>query len=488
MKPRLRRVLTISTWCAVLALPGAAGAAVVPAGAGTSPRVAVDANGVGYLTWAQTTSSTLHYCRLPATTTACTAPFSYADADQDVVGGYALLPGDGRVLLVDARGVSPAIRKLLWTSADGGVTFGAPTQIAGMAVNGDNIGGDAAYVPAGTLGLGEPSIFTLGQLLGISAGFQASGLGAGTATPTAELSPNVSAAFTVNGSTLLAVLSSFDQISWTRYAGPVPATADTLNNAANWTAPAVIGPRFAAQLETRVVSGPGGIYVGYATAAAAGSDAFVIRRFDGAGWSAPTTIATNIDAPDLYEDPAGRLHAIWADAGGLRYRSTTNSQNTAWDDPQTVATGDHFAFARLAVNAAGNGWATWAGNTGVKAIPLHGAYRGPQTVVQTSGFGATYKLGVPKRCVAPGQRFRVTLSWKRQKRKGNLFVKVKRADFYLAAKRLRIDTTRPFVYTYALRATQKPGSTVRLRARAFIKVRHGKTPKKSIFAKIKVCG
>jgi len=153
-----------------------------------------------------------------------------------------------------------------------------------------------------------------------------------------------------------------------------------------------------------------------------------------------------------------------------------------------VATGDSFTFARLAVNAAGDGWATWAGNTGVKAIPLHGAYRGPQTVVQTSGFGATYKLGIPKRCVAPGQRFRVTLSWKRQKRKGNLFVKVKRADFYLGATRLRIDTTRPFVYTYAVRASQRPGSTVRLRARAFIKVKHGKTPKKSIFAKVKVCG
>jgi hypothetical protein len=491
VKQRLRRfltVLTLSTCCAVLALPSSAGAAVVAAGAGTTPRVAVDANGVGYLTWVETGSSTLRYCRLPATATACTAPFSYADADQDVVGGYALLPGDGRVLLVDARGVSPSIRKLLWTSTDGGVSFGAPTLIAGMAVNGDNIGSGAAYVPAGTLGLAEPSVFTLGQLLGTSAPFQASGLGPGTATPTAELTPNVSASFSVDGATLIAVLSSFDQISWTRYAGPVPASPDTLNNAANWTPPAVIGPRAAAQLETRVVSGPGGIYVGYAIQAAAGSDAFVIRRFDGAGWGAPTTIATNVDAPDLFEDPTGRLHAIWAGAGGLHYRSTTNTSNTAWDAPQTVATGDNFAFARLAVNAAGNGWATWAGNTGVKAIPLHGVYSGPQSVVQTSGFGATYKLGIPKRCVAPGQRFRVTLSWRRQKRKGNLFVKVKRADFYLGTTRLRKDTSAPFVHTYDVRVTQRPGSTLRLRARAFIKVKHGTTPKKSIFAKVKVCG
>jgi hypothetical protein len=36
-------------------------------------------------------------------------------------------------------------------------------------------------------------------------------------------------------------------------------------------------------------------------------------------------------------------------------------------------------------------------------------------------------------------------------------------------------------------AGSKSGSTIRLRARAFIKVKRGKSPKKSIFATIKVC-
>jgi hypothetical protein len=64
---------------------------------------------------------------------------------------------------------------------------------------------------------------------------------------------------------------------------------------------------------------------------------------------------------------------------------------------------------------------------------------------------------------------------------------VRRADFYLGTRRLRIDTTAPYVHTYDVRVTQPPGSTLSLRARAFIKVRHGKEPKKSIFAKVKVC-
>jgi hypothetical protein len=36
--------------------------------------------------------------------------------------------------------------------------------------------------------------------------------------------------------------------------------------------------------------------------------------------------------------------------------------------------------------------------------------------------------------------------------------------------------------------TQRPGSTISLRARAFIKVKRGKSPKKSIRAKVRICG
>jgi hypothetical protein len=89
--------------------------------------------------------------------------------------------------------------------------------------------------------------------------------------------------------------------------------------------------------------------------------------------------------------------------------------------------------------------------------------------------------------VSAGQRFRVTLTWKRQKRKANLFVKVRRSDFYLGSRVVKADTRVPFVHTYSVRVTQEPGSTITLRARAFIKVKRGKSPKKSIRAKVRVC-
>jgi hypothetical protein len=101
--------------------------------------------------------------------------------------------------------------------------------------------------------------------------------------------------------------------------------------------------------------------------------------------------------------------------------------------------------------------------------------------------GASISFGVPTGCVQPGSTFRVTLSWKRKKRKGNLFVKVTRADFYIGTKVVRKDKKAPFVQTLRVTASAKRGSTISLRARAFIKVKRGKAPKKSVKATIKVC-
>ena len=49
------------------------------------------------------------------------------------------------------------------------------------------------------------------------------------------------------------------------------------------------------------------------------------------------------------------------------------------------------------------------------------------------------------------------------------------------------DRKAPFVQTLRVTASARRGSTINLRARAFIKVKKGKGPKKSIKAQIKVC-
>ena len=105
------------------------------------------------------------------------------------------------------------------------------------------------------------------------------------------------------------------------------------------------------------------------------------------------------------------------------------------------------------------------------------AYAGRVQGVKGTDRDADYTLGVPRDCVQPGQRFRVTLKWKRKKRKGSLFVKVNRTDFYLATKVVKKDTKVPYVHTYTVLVTQPRGSAINLRARAFIKVRRGKAPR-----------
>jgi hypothetical protein len=478
---------------------GVAAAAPVEVGPGSQPRVAVDAAGNGHVTWIETVgnASRFHYCKLPAGGTACTTPFVFEDANQDVVGGYALLPGDNRVLLVEARGVSPTVQKLLWVSTDGGATFAAPTPVATMTANGAGIAGDALYVPAGTLGLGAESIFTIGYLAGQVAPFQATGT-SGNTTTEADLMPNVSASLGIHEGNLVAALGDFNNLFWTRYAGPVPATPDTLNTAANWSAPALVGPRDPANTESIVASGPSGIYVGYEI-----SGNFVVSKFTGSGWSPPATAAANASHPDLFQDPGGHLRYAWNDVTGLRYAYTTDAANTVASAPQTLdmTPGDGHAFLKLATNSAGIGWAVWtSGVSGVRAVPLAPTapapppapmppppYSGPKQNVKTSGFGASYTLTVPRGCVLPGQQFRATLGWKRKKRKGNLFVKVRRTDFYLGSGRVKNDSKAPFVHTYRVVVTQPRGSTITIRARAFIKVKRGKSPKKSIRARIKVC-
>ena len=66
-------------------------------------------------------------------------------------------------------------------------------------------------------------------------------------------------------------------------------------------------------------------------------------------------------------------------------------------------------------------------------------------------------------------------------------MKVRRSDFYIGTKRVKIDKKAPFSQTLTVTASTKRGSTQTVRARAFIKVKKGKSPTKSIKATFKVC-
>jgi hypothetical protein len=99
----------------------------------------------------------------------------------------------------------------------------------------------------------------------------------------------------------------------------------------------------------------------------------------------------------------------------------------------------------------------------------------------------TITLGGVKGCVKPGGKTVVRLGFKRKKRKGNVWIKVFRVDFSQDGKLLKKVKKPPFKRTIKIKATQPRGSFIEVRARAFIKVHKGKTPKKSVRVRIPVC-
>jgi hypothetical protein len=98
----------------------------------------------------------------------------------------------------------------------------------------------------------------------------------------------------------------------------------------------------------------------------------------------------------------------------------------------------------------------------------------------------TYKLsGVPS-CVRTDSTFQVTLSFKRAKRKGNVVVKIARAVFTYQGDRVYTAKRSPYRATVRVRGA-KAGKTYSIRARAFLKVRHGKARSRSIGQTVKGC-
>jgi hypothetical protein len=263
---------------------------------------------------------------------------------------------------------------------------------------------------------------------------------------------------------------------------------------------------------------------------AAGASGEIYNSIDGKNaylQRADGTLATNEWRSVGVSDAA---HALVGGVGGSLV--STTSANTIPDivapagtisGPATAQAGSPVAFtANVADNAGGSGidpaGFTWTatgvppatGNPVAVTFPSPGTYtlnvtfhdragnsgtaskvvtvsKAPTTQsVSSSASGATIKLTGPRQCVPAGGSFTTRLTWKKQKRKGNRFVKVGRADFFIDSKRVKIDRKAPFTERLTVK-NLKAGSRHTLRARAFIKIKHGKPRSKSLVLAFAVC-
>ena len=529
---------TLAATAIALLSTAATAAAATPftAGTGSDPDVAVTPNGTGFVAYTIDSPHRVQICRVTRGTDACAATttltFPNGASAQEAGEPQVFAVSDTKIVVTAACwqcGTPADTTNRLWkfVSTDGGASFGAGTEIGRSASGNDAFNDGNAQadwredLDGGTLvsakggRVAAYNTFTDTSTVTFASGIQY--------RPSVGRVPGTGRAVAVASD--LGII----RFGYTTSALANPTRAQ-LNSAANWTTGVQLSAAGVDAQEPSLAGGPSGLFVGYERLL---PDQFLVQKFNPATNTFGPAIAiqgsnaidSSIQYPYLYQDPAGRLHGIWralTDPRRLRYTVSTDG-GASFSTARSLVSGETVLDPQMAAASDGYGLVAYetVGGTTVRVVRLDPftddgtsgttppsttppgtttttpdplvvgypgpLYPGPKRTVTTTVPGAELGLDVPKGCVRPGQKFRVTLRFRKQRRKGNLFVKVRRVDFSQGTKLKLRDRKAPFTYTFKVQASQKPGSSVTVRARAFIKVTRGKAPKKSIKTTVKVC-
>lgn len=504
---RTRSLATLAVTAACLLTPAAANAGnAFSIEAGRDPSVLADpATGAAKLVWVSKDEYSVRFCSVAPGTTSCTPQtlFQQTPTVPNQVGTPQLLRDtDGTLYIVLHRYVNDSA--WLIKSSDGGATWSPAIKIQG---NGSGTGFHRPVfgpLPGQiTLGTWNPSRYVRTAKLD---GSQAA------STAVADLDSGAVSSlvydFTVanNGSGLIGAAQNLaNAYYWTLAPGNDPS------DKTKWAGPTLIGAAGDIAFGGSRAGAPYLLDVGGANVE--------IRKWNGAGFNAPQALEpTGGYIPAIGASPSGTIAAMY------RLNGYPNSERVAistdggatWS-ARTIAMSDAvYMYPSVSPTDSGDGWAAWvdgadnvtlgdlSATTNVTCTPTFcppapppiqppppsgGLYTGPVRTARTTDSTGTYTLnGVPRTCLAPGATFKVTMGYKRRSRsRNNRVIKIRRADFYIAGKRVKIDKKAPFVQRLTVAATAARGSTVKLRARAFMKVRRGKSPTKSVYAKIQIC-
>lgn len=496
------RLFLIAACCAAALLPATASAGT-PFTIGSltfdgNPTVVTDpATGTGYFAWTAN-DFTLQFCAIPRGGTGCTPAtiWNPGNSNPNEVGTPQLLRDtDGTLYVVMHRYVNDSVWVL--KSTNNGATF-TPTKISsggsGTDFTGAVLGPQAGKV---TTSVFNPSRYVR------TASLDGSQAGTNSYSDLPSPIPFSAYDFQVARTPAGGLLTVANDLSSSYFWLLNPAVDP--NTVGNWSGISTpIGPAGVSEL----VGTPTGQPILWSTK----DNNVSVRVWNGGTFGAaqaletesgyiPGSGASNTAVAFGYRvngsgSPNKLRVAVTKDNGGSWQQTTIDLSDQIYNDLDVSPADD------------GQGWAVWEGSDksvrvtdfsqsslvtttpppGGNNPTTGGKYTGKTTTKTVTDKQATYKLGgVPKACINPGATFKVTLKWTRKKRKGNLFVKVRRSDFYIGTKRVKIDKKAPFSQTLTVTASTKRGSTQTVRARAFIKVKKGKSPTKSIKATFKVC-
>lgn len=495
----LRSSLAAACVLFALALPAGA-AAVVTLGptAGTgAPHVIVDATGQGYTTWASSaTGQALQYCRLTILKPACASrqSFSYPAATQNEdKGNTPVFTAAGDVALIDSRCCLFSNQKFLYTSSDGGQSFGPPTELASDDASG--MAGDALDAPAGALFPGSPEQLITSDSSDVTGGasIQATGLTAtpvdpGWFTPPIAQSGTLSESIAREGSTMVAVYTQETApaytVTWVKYSG-----AGDPNLASSWSAPQNLAPLPSLDSNAQLVGGFNGIFVARSIALPGDNEALVVQRFTGSGWTSPVTVAKTAQGPKfgVDETPAGVLYVIWLDGSGkLDYVMSANPLATKFGRVTSLPTGNTtISSPAIAVDAAGTGWATYVNESSeAYAVPIHPV---PKLTTLTLSDGGKLTLVTPGACLTPGKPFDVSFGFEPSKHRRAVYLKVSGAVFSATGAPSRTARRAPSRTRLTLRSSTRPGSVVTVGVTATFRLRQGRPRRKRIATRVSVC-
>jgi hypothetical protein len=326
-------------------------ARTIDLGAGIEPTVAVDTAGTAFIAsnGLDPNSPVVNYCKLPRGASACSKSFTLTPGGGSVSAPYTFVDAAGTVRLLTARygfASGPFEQDLLYTSTDGGQSFGSPVSVGTVSP----FGGDAVAGPGGSISITNGASATHAYQAVPTDGSSA---GEGVAA-LSQAYPYEGSVGLVNATTPLVTFNdghaSPDTTAFSIYTG-----SGSLNDSARWSAPAVV----ATGAQGHLAGGPLGMLL--MLRSPTGGNHLELRLFNGRAFGSPMSIAGSSGAgfdSAIAQDGGNRLHVVWAKANQLEYWTSTESgvSNPA---PRVVATDSAFAGVRIALGSDHAGVAVW---------------------------------------------------------------------------------------------------------------------------------
>ncbi len=313
----MRRALVLVVVLLALGAADSRAATPVTLGPGVEPSVAVDSAGTAYIAWIgnESTTTTLHFCRLPRGASACAVNQQLTVPGTSLSRPFVDFDGTSVNVFTYRYGLSgPRFDAVYWLkSGDGGTTFGAPVEV------GTNAFYDAVVGPGN----------------GVSLIANNSGLyqrvptdGSAMVTTEAHLADDhpYTPSVVNTGTAIIAVSADASGNPQFR----IQQSGGDPNDATTWT-PSQALPTLQSYL--RLTSGPTGTFMLSDNA----SGNVVIQRFNGSGFDAAVAIPGPAHeltggSKDIAEDASGRLHAVWpfGSADGTHIGYATSDDGTTW--------------------------------------------------------------------------------------------------------------------------------------------------------------